>query len=118
MKIINAIIFLAALSIVNSAYSLERIQAKDAHANVGSYVEACGVVVSTKYFKKGVYLNFDKPYPNQTLVAVVWDDAAPGVIKSFGGLSNLHGKNICVEGVVTAYKNNMQISVNDPSKVR
>lgn len=118
MRKLTSLLLVSALAVMHSAHSLERINSKDAHAHVGDYVEACGIVVSTKGFKKGVYLNFDKPYPNQTLVGVVWSDAVAGVEDSFGGLSNLRGKSICVEGVIKRYNGNLQISINNPDMVR
>lgn len=118
MRKATSILFMLALTVIHSAHSLERINSKDADVHVGNYVEACGVVVSTKVFKKGVYLNFDKQYPNQTLVGVVWTDAVAGVEESFGRLSNLRGKSICIEGVVKVYNGNVQISINNPDMVR
>ncbi|NLY12377.1 MAG: hypothetical protein GXZ10_02035 [Gammaproteobacteria bacterium] len=107
------------IAIRNSATTtyIEQIEARSASQYVGQEVTACGTVAQTTPFSKGVYLNLDKPYPQQSLTLVVWDESLSAVENKLGGLSGLVGVDICARGPVGEYRNRPQIQINAASAV-
>ena len=79
----------------------------------------CGVVASAKYVEssreKPTYLNFDRPYPNQTCAVVIPASVRPR-FKDPPETTFL-GKNICVTGFITASHGKPQVTVTDPSQI-
>ncbi|GLR63867.1 NERD domain-containing protein [Marinospirillum insulare] len=97
--------------------NIEQIEARSASRYVGQEVTACGTVVQTTPFSKGVYLNLDKPHPQQSLTLVVWDDSLGAVENKLGRLSGLEGVEVCARGAVGDYRNRLQIQINAASAV-
>ncbi len=96
---------------------IEQIEARSAAQYVGQEVTACGTVAQTTPFSKGVYLNLDKPHPQQSLTLVVWDESLAAVENKLGRLPGLVGVDICARGPVGEYRNRPQMQVNAASAV-
>ncbi len=97
----------------------ERITPADAANYVGKNVTVCGKVASATYAARSkgrpTFLNLDRPYPNQIFTALIWGE-------SRGKFSTppdkaYSGKQICVTGVISTYRNQPQIVVKEPSQI-
>ena len=88
------------------------ISPKDALDYVGKKVNVCGLLAQIKDFKKGIYLNIDSDYPNQTITFVIWDNNLQKIEAEWGSFRNLKGKTVCANGTVDTYKRNPRISIN------
>ena len=106
-----AAITLFSMSLSSSADT--QIKSTDAAFHVGKSVIACGVVIETKRFKRGIYLNMDKPYPHQSLTLVAWEDDLPAFQERFGSVEKLEGKAVCAQGQINQYRGNSQISLTN-----
>ncbi|HFQ5207128.1 TPA: hypothetical protein ACGVAJ_000476 [Vibrio vulnificus] len=105
-------IFATALILVSTnVYSATQIAAKDAPFHIGENVVACGQLVQTSRFKRGVYLNLEAPYPQQSLTLVAWEDDLLQFNQQHGRLDKLVGKTVCGKGVITDYKGRSQMSL-------
>lgn len=63
-------------------------------------ITVCGKVVSTKQSSKGnIFLNLDKPFPNQIFTVTIFKDQVHNF--SYAPHEALDGKMICVKGIVT-----------------
>ncbi len=96
----------------------ERIEAYRAPFYVGKQVMACGVLAGTSKFAKGVYLNLDKKYPNQTLTLVLWDESVAPIEAKFGSLHGQVGRTFCALGTVENYKKSLQIQIENSQFLR
>ncbi|PMH46201.1 hypothetical protein BCU68_08690 [Vibrio sp. 10N.286.49.B3] len=112
------IILSAVMLSFNVQSSEEKIEASKAPFYVGKTVMACGQVAQVSKNNKANYLNFDKKYPNQVLMALIWENKLQGVEKRFGNIKNLEGRRVCVRGKITEYKNKLQIQVSNPQYIR
>jgi len=112
-----AVLFLSGL--FNCAVAQERISPTDAANYVGKSVTVCGKVASATYSARSkgrpTFLNLDRPYPNQIFTALIWGENrskfSPPPDKAYSG------KQICVTGVISTYRNQPQIVVKDPSQI-
>ncbi len=74
------------------------VQAK-MHVNDGRVVNVCGTVVSgTRSGKGHVFLNLDKPFPNQIFSVSIWSDNL--VNFSYAPEKELLQKEVCVKGKI------------------
>lgn len=86
---------------------------------VGEYCTVAGKVVSvfqsSKSDAKPVYLNFEKPYPNQVFEVVIFS----GDVRNFSKHPKelYEGKEVKVSGVIELYKNRPQIVVKNPKAI-
>lgn len=96
----------------------QRIEAYRAVFHVGETVMACGVVADVHKGRKATYLNLDKPYPNQSLAVLIWDDKLSGFENRFGQLARFNGQKVCVRGKIAEYKNSLQMQVSNPQFLR
>lgn len=82
---------------------------------IGKEIKVCGLLSEIRPFKKGIYLNFDKPYPEQSLSAVIWDSE----LSKFDThhLKSLELKSICITGRLEQYQNKMQITLENPTQL-
>jgi hypothetical protein len=86
---------------------------------VGETITVCGPVVSASYFEhirgEPTFLNFDRPYPDQTFTVVIWGrnrgkfDVSPHRLYA--------DKQLCVTGTVDTYKGMPQIVVESPDQI-
>lgn len=98
--------------------NVERIEAYRAPFYVGKQIMACGVLAGTAKFNKGVYLNLDKKYPNQSLTLVVWNESIGSIEAKFGSLDSRVGQTFCALGTVEKYKNSLQVKIENPQFLR
>jgi hypothetical protein len=110
VKNLKFISLFAAFFCINSI-AAERISADDAPFYTGNEVIACGQLMQVSRFKRGLYLNLEKKYPNQPLTLIVWEDDLTEFTKNHGNLNSLVGYNVCGEGKVAKYKGRSQISL-------
>ena len=83
----------------------------DAANHVGERGTLCGPVVDTRYATgsngKPTFLNFDRDYPDHTLVVVIWGSdrgAFPNNPQTY-----YKGKEVCATGLVESYKGKPEI---------
>jgi hypothetical protein len=86
---------------------------------VGKTITVCSKVQSTfvtKGDKKTTYINFGKPYPNNTFTAVIFssDSANFKYIPS----EYLKEKTVCITGKVALYKDKPQIIVKKEEQIK
>lgn len=105
---------------ISSAFGGERetISGESAYAHVGDYVTVCGTVASAKHATASrgqpTFLDFDRPYPNETFVAVIWGTARP----AFGEPEVTYlSRRICVSGVVATYRGKPEMVLTDPKQL-
>ncbi len=95
-----------------------RIHTSEAAARVGDEVTVCGFVASTRYDTttegKPSFLFFEKPSPDQSFTAVIYDD----VRKKFGApaLKYLH-RNVCVTGRLEKFQTIVRMVLTDPRQI-
>ena len=107
-------LFIASINIV---YSKAKINASEASKHVGESVSICDKVYSTKLIENSqmTLLNLGGYYPNQLLTIMI-----PGTDRNKfkeHPEDYTKGKNVCVTGKVTMYRNKPEIVVNDPSQI-
>jgi hypothetical protein len=102
---------LLALLLSSNSYAANQIPASEAPFHTGEDVVACGELVKVSRFKRGLYLNLDKSYPNQPLTLIVWEDDLAEFRERHGDLNNLVNHDVCGDGKVTKYKGMSQISL-------
>ena len=95
-----------------------RIEAVKAPFYVGQTVMACGKLAGVKHMPKQHYLNLDKPYPNQTLTFLIWDDQYSEFEQRFGRLDAMQGKTLCGRGKIEEYKGRLEIKIYNPQYLR
>lgn len=97
---------------------IPHIAASDAKLHVGETLAVCGTIASGVYNRKSqqknTYLNFDKPYPDNTFTAVIkrknrkYFDYKP---------EKLSGQWICVYGLIVMYRAAPEINVVIPKQI-
>jgi hypothetical protein len=88
--------------------------------HLGETNTICGTIASAKYVEGSTgnptYLNFDRPYPNQSCAAVI-----PGVARAkFKDVpeSAFKDKLVCITGLITTNsRGKAQITVTDPAQI-
>lgn len=91
----------------------QSISASDASKHFGEQGTVCGriseVKITTTVRGTPTFIDFEKPYPNQTFTAVVWerDRASVGNVPRVGVL--------CVKGTITEYRGRPQIVLHSRS---
>lgn len=91
------------------------IDAKDAAANIGKNVTACGRVYGIKETDNVTFINVGDRYPNSPLTVVIFKKDRN---KFQGSMEELFAdKNICITGEVVAYKGKAEIIIIDPKDV-
>lgn len=101
------------LPLAASQVNIPRIAASQAPFYLGKVVYACGQVAELSRFKKGIYLNLDKTYPNQSLTLVVWQDTLDMLAGSAERVQALVNKSVCIEGQIDQYNSALQIKIAD-----
>ena len=84
---------------------------KDASDHIGERGTVCGPVVDSRYATgsngKPTFLNFDRAYPNHTMVVVIWGSergAFPNSPQTY-----YKGKDVCATGLIESYKGKPEI---------
>ena len=88
------------------------IEPKDVKSYVGQKVKVCGELAQIKDFKKGIYLNIDNDFPNQSITFVVWESGIPKIEKEWGSFRGLRTKTVCATEKVSSYKGSFRINLN------
>jgi hypothetical protein len=98
----------SSLLILFSAFAAaQNIPASEASKHINERKTVCGTIAEkhTAASSAGVptFIDFEKPYPNQTFTAVIWqrDSATVGNVPSSGSL--------CVTGTITEYHGRTEI---------
>lgn len=89
------------------------IEAQQAYNFLGQNQIVCGTVAQYKAFSKGIYLNFDYPYPQATFTAVIWDSEREISQK----LLNIKGHTLCIRGVIEEYKGKPQMNLKSLDQI-
>jgi hypothetical protein len=85
----------------------QNIPASEASKHVGERETVCGNIIATHTATTArgtpTFIDFEKPYPNQTFTAVIWqhDKATVGSVPRVGML--------CVTGTITEYRGRPEI---------
>ena len=91
----------------------QTIPASDAGKHLGERETVCGRIAETHTASTSrgtpTFIDFEKPYPNQTFTAVLWerDKAGVGNVPRVGAL--------CVKGTITEYRGRPQIVLHSRS---
>lgn len=118
MKLLT-ILSLLSISAVGITHAKEpKIEAFRAAFHVEQSVMACGQLVEVKHLSNRHYLNLDKPYPNQTLTLLVWDNDYRWFEERFGKIDSMIDQRFCARGKIEEYKNNMQMQIKNPQFLR
>jgi hypothetical protein len=83
------------------------ITPSQASSRLGQRAQVCGRVAAARNLSSGLFVNFDKPYPDESLSVVIWKRNLDGM----GRLQFQAGQSVCVNGLVQAYKGKPQIEV-------
>jgi micrococcal nuclease len=115
MKTCFVIAILIAAPLVSTADTISSAQAKD---HIGEAATVCGMVADARYLETGshvTFLNFDKPYPEQTFTAFL-----PAENRSKFGTpeKEYKGREICVTGKIQEYRGNPEIVLTDPQQIK
>jgi len=100
------------------AQAEERIASSKAPFYVGKSVMACGTVAQVSKTAGVTYINLDNAYPTQSLSLVVWSTDAAAYEARLGDLAALHAHTVCARGIITEYRNRLQIIMKNPQYLR
>lgn len=113
-------VFLVLIALLSGPLTAQKkftpAEAKD---HIGETATVCGTVNSTRYAAstKGqpTFLNLDKPYPNQIFTVLIWGSDR----RKFGSPEVTYkGKQICVTGRITEYRDVPEMIAYSPSQIR
>ena len=85
----------------------------------GKTITVCSKVQSTfltKGEKKTTYINFGKPYPNQTFTVVIFESDLKNF--SYSPVEYLKDKNVCITGTIMLYKEKPQIVLKNETEIK
>ena len=111
------IILLLSIAIQGKSQNL-KVSLESIANYVGKTVTICDSVKGTFQSKgehKNVFLNFGKPYPNQTFVVVIFGKDLTNF--SYNPLEALKDKMICVTGKVVMYNDKPEIIVDKADQI-
>ncbi|WP_104498414.1 OmpH family outer membrane protein [Acinetobacter indicus] len=97
----------------NSTSSANHIQSIQASMYIGQNRIVCGKVAQLKEFSKGVYLNFDQPYPKATFTVVIWNNNSH-ISKQ---LRNVENNTLCIQGKIEEYRGKPQMVLNSLQQI-
>lgn len=95
-----------------------RIPAYRSAFHVGETVMACGVIVQVHEAQRAYHLNFDQPYPNQTLGILIWKSNVIPFTQRFGDLRVFENRRACVVGEIELFRDRLQVQVRNPQLLR
>ena len=109
----------APLSALAAVRTVAIIPSEQAREHIGETNMVCGLVAGARFLESAegqpTFLNFDRPYPNQTFTARILGSSRAG----FSGPPEVlfKGKNVCATGVIANNRGRPEIVVEDPSQV-
>jgi len=113
---IKLLFFLVLLTV---SLKSQTVSVTEALKHEGEMVTVCAKVAGT-YVTKGeskvIYLNLEKPYPNNPLTIVIFEKNAENF--DYNPLEFLKNKNICVSGKITFYKDKPQIIATKQEQIK
>ena len=90
------------------------ISTDQAKAHVGQTVVVQGRVASVHTSRAGhTYLNFDRPFPDQTFTAVIFRSDS----SKFSNPAQWQGKTVRVRGMITLYRGKPEIILKEPDQL-
>ena len=93
--------------------ALDHIPSSQAHAHIGQVKRVCGRLAKWREISSGMFINFDLPYPNDVMSAVIWRKR----INEIGQLELIEGQDICVSGLIQTYRGKPQIEVENRDQI-
>jgi hypothetical protein len=84
------------------------IPASQAQAYIGQNKNVCGHIASLKETWAGLFINLDKPYPNNVMSAIIWRKQ----LAKIGVLHLAENQQVCVSGLINLYNGKPQIEIN------
>jgi hypothetical protein len=95
------------------------ITPEEASAHAGETATICGAVESAHFAPRSrgqpTFLDFGRPYPNETFAALIWGSERP----KFGEPEiTLQGKRICVTGMIRLYRERPEVILNNPEQLQ
>lgn len=97
----------------NLVFQKTHIQSNQASNFIGENRIVCGKVAQFKKFSKGVYLNFDQPYPKATFTAVIWKNN----YHISEQLRSVENNTLCIQGEIEEYKGKPQMVLNSLQQI-
>lgn len=104
----NLVLIFGLLAISTFANALSNISATDAKSYIGKSVTVCGTLVSVKPYKNNLFLNLEKPYPNQPFYFYIKSADSSQLSKA----NSKVGKKVCGTGLVEVYKGRVEMQKN------
>jgi DNA/RNA endonuclease YhcR with UshA esterase domain len=98
----------------NSPAAPINIPASEAQKHTNAMAVVTGTVVEVNRTPRMIYLNFDKPFPNQPFAAVVFQDKT----NLFPKVEQLKGKIVQVTGQIIAYRNRPEIKLEGTNQLK
>jgi DNA/RNA endonuclease YhcR with UshA esterase domain len=91
------------------------IRDSEAASHVGEDVTVEGIIANVHTSRAGnTFLNFGRPYPNQTFTAAVFRSEA----SQFSDLHGWEGKRVRVTGRIKLYRGRPEIILDDPDQLK
>ncbi|MCS4300141.1 MULTISPECIES: hypothetical protein [Acinetobacter] len=109
----NIFLVFGLLGISTFANALSSISAYDAISYVGKSVTVCGTLVGVKPYKNNLFLNLEKPYPNQPFYFYIKNSDSQQLSKA----NSKVGKKVCGTGIVEVYKGRVEIQKNSVNEL-
>jgi len=115
----KALVILFAALCAHSLGAADTIPAAQAKDHVGQTATVCGKVAGTRYLdsanRQPTFLNFDKPYPDNSFTAIIFGENRA----KFGKPEQDYlQKDVCVTGEIKDYNGKPEIELTDPKQVR
>lgn len=89
----------------------QKLTTGEAAKHVGEHATVCGTIASERIASgsrgQPMFINLDKPYPNQVFTILIWGEDHPNV----GNLP--HDGKICATGIIKEYKGVPEIELRD-----
>jgi hypothetical protein len=96
-----------------SSSSDNSIPASRALDYIGQYKQVCGHISGSKELPTGLFINFDRPYPNEVMTAVIWHQHIDGI----GRLQLTDNQRVCISGMIQTYHGKPQIEVDSREQI-
>ena len=96
------------------------IRSDEAIHHIGTAAEVCGPVANTSFRSdisgEPAFLNFDKPYPNQSFTVLIWGENRS--LWPQPPEDMYEDLNICVTGIIKLHEGEPEIVVTLPGRIR
>jgi hypothetical protein len=112
------LVFVFTLGSALCSFAQQRLTPAEAKAHVGEPATVCGSVADVHYatrtWGEPTFINLDRPYPNQVFTILIWgsDRLKFGIPEQ-----RYPGKQVCVTGPITSFRDAPEIVAHDPSAI-